>query len=162
MTTLETERLILRQLTTADAAFMLDLLNQPAFIRYIGDRGVRTVPDAEGYILRGPLESYARRGFGLYLVELKADHTPLGICGLIKRDTLPDVDLGYAFLPQYWSQGYARESAAAVMTYAKEVLKLNRVVAIVSPDNERSIHLLEQVGLTFERIITWPEDGSDL
>lgn len=158
----ETDRLALRKLSTADAAFMLDLLNQPAFLRFIGDRGVRTIADAEKYIEQGPIDSYARLGFGLYLVERKADSVPIGICGLLKRATLKDVDIGFALLPQYWSQGYACEAAAAVMAYGKDVLGLSRIVAIVTPNNERSIRVLEKIGLRFERTLTSPEDGVDL
>ena len=162
MRILETERLILRRLSTTDAAFILDLLNQPSFLRFIGDRGVRTIGDAERYIQQGPIESYLRLGFGLYLVELRDDQTPIGICGLIKRDALPDVDIGYALLPQYWSQGFASEAASAVIAYGKDVLKLRRIVAIVTPDNERSIRVLERLGLQFERMMIWPEDRTEL
>ena len=162
MKVLETERLILRRLSTTDAAFMLDLLNQPSFLRFIGDRGVRTIGDAERYIQQGPIDSYSRLGFGLYLVELRDDHTPIGTCGLIKRDALQDVDIGYSLLPEYWSQGFAYEAASAVMTYGKDVLRLRRIVAIVTPDNERSIRLLERLGLQFERTMIWPEDGTEL
>jgi [ribosomal protein S5]-alanine N-acetyltransferase len=162
MKVIETERLILRRLSTGDAAFILALLNQPSFLRFIGDRGVRSIDDARKYIRRGPLESYARLGFGLYRVELKDGRLPIGICGLIKRETLEAVDLGYAFLPQFWSKGYACEAAAAVVAYAREVLKLKRVLAIVAPDNERSIRVLEKVGMKFERLMIWPGDSKEL
>ncbi len=117
MKILETERLVLRRLTAGDAAFILELLNEPAFLENIGDRGARTLADARRYIARGPVASYRKFGFGLYLVELKDSGTPVGICGLLKRESLEDVDIGFAFLRRYWSQGYARESAAAVMHY---------------------------------------------
>jgi RimJ/RimL family protein N-acetyltransferase len=162
MKVIETKRLILRRLSTGDAAFILELLNQPSFLRFIGDRGVRSLNEAEKYLRQGPLDSYARLGFGLYRVELKNGHAPAGICGLIKRENLEDVDIGYAFLPQFWSQGYACEAASAVMAYAREVLKLNRVVAIVAPDNERSIRVLEKIGLSFERLLIWPGSGEEL
>ncbi len=162
MKVLDTERLTLRELSLADAAFILKLLNEPSFLQYIGDRNVRTLDDARNYLLQGPLESYRRHGFGLLLVETKAAHIPLGICGLIKRESLPAVDIGFAFLPEFWSQGYALEAASAIVAYGKEVVKLNRIVAIVSPDNERSIRLLGKLGLSFERMITWPEDGAEL
>src|SRR5712692_6293312 len=123
MKVLETDRLILRRLSVEDAEFILDLLNQPSFLRYIGDKGVRSLDDARAYILNGPVDSYERNGFGLYLVQMKADGTPIGICGLVKRDTLPDADVGFAFLPAHWSQGYAVESATAVMKYARNTLK---------------------------------------
>ncbi len=162
MKILDTERLTLRELTAEDADFMLKLLNEPSFLRFIGDRGVRTVDDARRYLLEGPISSYQRFGFGLYLVELKGAPVPIGICGLIKRDALDDVDIGFAFLPAFWSKGYAFESAAAVLRYASDVIGLNRIVAIVSPDNEPSISVLTKLGLQFERFITWPEDGSQL
>jgi len=123
---------------------------------------VRTVEDARGYLLKGPIDSYQRFGFGMYLVELKDEAIPMGVCGLVKREILPDVDIGFAFLPQFWSKGYALESATAVMAYTREVVQLKRLVAIVSPDNERSTGLLGKLGLTFARMITWPEDGAEL
>src|SRR6266513_2745946 len=135
---LETARLILRRLSIDDAEFVLELLNEPSFQRYIGDKGVRNLKDARQYILNGPVASYERNGFGLYLAELKANGIPVGISGLVIRDTLPDADIGFAFLPAYWSKGYAVESAAAVMNYAQEVLGLNRILAITSLDNEGS------------------------
>lgn len=162
MKILETDRLILRWLTMSDAPFILSLLNQPSFLRFIGDRGVRSLGDAEQYILQGPIKSYQQLGFGLYLTELRDGNTPIGICGLIKREMLHDVDIGFAFLPQFWSQGYAFEAASAVMIYGTNVLKLRRIVAIVSPDNDRSIRVLEKIGLKFENMMSWPQDGSQL
>src|SRR5438034_1375562 len=132
MKVIETDRLILRYLATADAEFVLELLNEPSFIRYIGDKQVRTLDDARAYVLEGPVKSYATYGFGLNLVELKPDRTPIGICGLLRRDTLPGPDIGFAFLPFYWDQGYAFEAAAAVMKHARENLGVNRVLAITS------------------------------
>src|ERR1700704_4791358 len=111
MTILETDRLLLRKLTADDAEFILDLLNQPSFLQFIGDKGVRTLDDARQYILAGPVASYERFGFGLYLTALKESQVSIGICGLIKRETLEDVDVGFAFLPQFWSKGYAFEAA---------------------------------------------------
>lgn len=108
------------------------------------------------------MRSYERFGFGLWMVEGKENHLPIGICGLIKRDELDDVDIGYAILPQFWAQGFATEAARAVMAYGREVLKLKRIMAIVSPDNEGSIKVLEKIGLEFEGIMRWPEDGSQL
>jgi RimJ/RimL family protein N-acetyltransferase len=162
MQILITERLRLRHLELTDAAFILDLLNQPAFLRFIGDRNVRSLADAENYLRNGPLEMYARQGFGLYLVERKVDGVPLGICGLLKREVLEHVDLGYAFLPQYWSQGYAREAALGMLAYARDTLQVKTVVAIVDPQNEASIKLLEKIGMTYLRPITWPTDGKEL
>jgi RimJ/RimL family protein N-acetyltransferase len=162
MSILETDRLRLRELYIEDASFILELLNQPSFLRFIGDRGVRTIADAEAYILNGPVKSYERLGFGLWMVEVKSELTSIGMCGLIKRDGLEDVDIGYALLPQYWSKGYATEAAAAVLDYGRNILKLDRILAIVTPDNDRSIHVLEKIGLKFERTMRWPQDGSEL
>ena len=162
MTVLETERLILRKLSIDDADFMVDLLNQPSFLRYIGDKEVRSIADAVRYIQTGPLASYERFGFGLYLVELRESGASIGICGLLKRDSLPDIDVGFAFLPAYWSQGYAFESAAAVMNYGREVLGLRRIVAITSLDNDASIRVLEKIGLSFERLIKLSEDQPEV
>jgi len=159
---LETERLILRQLTTDDAEFILGLLNEPSFIRNIGDRNVRTIDDACAYILNGPVTSYAKNGFGLYLVQLKETGESIGMCGLIKRDTLDDVDIGYALLPRYWSKGYAVEAARATMAYGKDVIGLKRLVGIVDPTNEGSIRVLEKIGLRYEKMVRLSEDDIDL
>ena len=120
---LETPRLSLRRFTTADAAFVLRLLNEPSFIQYIGDRGVRTLDDAAGYIEQGPVASYRRHGFGLYLVELK-DGTPIGTCGVLKREELDHADLGFSLVPEFWSQGFAFEAAHEVKLYARDLLGL--------------------------------------
>lgn len=151
---LETERLVLRRLTVDDAPFMLRLVNEPSWLRFIGDRGVRTLDDARRYLLEGPIAMYERLGFGLYATTLrKDDAAPIGICGLVKRDGLDDVDIGFALLPEFWGKGYAREAAAAVMDYAREVVGLRRVVAITSLDNESSARLLEKIGLRFEKMV---------
>jgi RimJ/RimL family protein N-acetyltransferase len=162
MIVLETKRLVLRKLSVDDAKFVLELLNEPSFLRYIGDRGVRNLEDAAQYILNRLVASYERNGFGLYLVELKDGGIPIGISGLVKRDTLPDPDIGFAFLPAYWSKGYAVESAAAVLSYAKEKLGLNRILAITSRDNEASAKLLGKIGLRFERVIKLSEDAEEV
>jgi RimJ/RimL family protein N-acetyltransferase len=162
VTVLETERLLLRQFSTEDADFILELLNEPSFIRNIGDRGIRTIDGAISYILNGPVASYAKNGFGLYLVKLKETDESIGMCGLIKRDTLEDVDIGYAFLPRFWSKGYAVESAQAVKEYAKNVIRLNRIVAITDPENEGSIRILQKIGLQFERMVRLSEDDIEL
>ncbi len=162
MTILETERLTLRRLCEADAAFILKLLNEPSFLQYIGDKGVRTLNDARSYILAGPMEMYARLGFGLYLVQAKADGCSMGICGLIKRDTLPDVDIGFAFLPEFWGNGYAYEAAAAALNYGRDALGFKRIVAITSPDNEASGRLLKKLGLQFERMIRLSEGAAEI
>ncbi|MDT5294697.1 MAG: hypothetical protein QOJ76_1577 [Acidobacteriota bacterium] len=157
MIVLETERLILRRLSTDDAGFILELLNEPSFLRYIGDKGVRTIEDARRYILSGPVESYERNGFGLYLVELKDGELPVGISGLVKRNALEHPDVGFAFLPAYWSKGYAFEAASAVMAYAREALGLTRILAITTPDNEASAGLLIKLGLRLDRMIRLSE-----
>ena len=162
MTIIETERLILRKLSPDDAEFILDLLNQPSFIHYIGDRGVRTLEDAGQYILKGAVASYEKYGFGLYLTLLKESEIPIGICGLVKRDSLKDVDIGFAFLPQYWSKGYAFESASAVLAYARKSLGLKRILGITTPDNQGSIHVLEKIGLKFEQMVKLSEDDVEL
>lgn len=162
MKILETERLVLRQFSTEDAGFILELLNEPSFIQNIGDRGVRTLADATAYIERVPLASYAKNGFGLYAVLLKETNELIGMCGLIKRDGLDDVDIGYAFLPKFWSKGYAVESAAAVKVYAKDVIGLKRLVAITDPDNEGSIRVLEKIGLRFEKMVKLSQDDIEL
>jgi len=159
---LETERLVLRRMTTDDAEFILKLVNEPSFIRFIGDKGVRNHADAVQYIQTGPVTSYQRFGFGLYLVELKESRVPIGMCGLVKRDSLPDVDVGFTFLPAFWSKGYAFEAAVAVKAYGTNVLGIGRLVAITNPDNESSIKLLEKIGLRFERMIRLSEDASEI
>jgi RimJ/RimL family protein N-acetyltransferase len=159
---LETERLTLRQLSTDDAEFMLALLNEPSFIQNIGDRGVRTLAEASSYILNGPVASYTQNGFGLYLVVLKKTNESIGMCGLVKRDGLDDIDIGYAFLPKFWSKGYAVESALAVKAYAKNTIGLHRIVAITDPSNEGSIRVLEKIGLRFERMIKLSDDDIEL
>jgi RimJ/RimL family protein N-acetyltransferase len=158
---LETARLSLRRFTTADAAAALRFLNEPSFIRHIGDRGVRTLEDAAGYLERGPIASYERHGFGLYLVELK-DGTPIGMCGVLRRDGLDDPDIGFSLLPEFWSQGYALEAATAVKQYAAETLGLRRLVAIVAPGNESSARLLGRLGFTFDRVIQLTPDAEEL
>lgn len=175
MQILETDRLILRQLAVDDAEFIFRLLNEPSFLRFIGDKGVRSIADAREYILQGPIRSYEQFGFGLYLTELKESEraigvavTPpsrrvsIGICGLLKRESLQDVDIGFAFLPQFWKQGYAFESASAVMTYGREVLGLGRIVAITDPANHGSIRVLEKLGLAFERNAKLSEETPEI
>jgi ribosomal-protein-alanine N-acetyltransferase len=159
---LETARLTLRRLASADAGFIVELLNDPDFIRNIGDKGVRTLDDARAYIASGPVASYETFGFGLYRVELTASGTPIGICGLVKRETLVDVDLGFAFLPAFRSQGYALEAAAAVKRHAHRVVGLRRLVAITDPDNSRSIHLLAKIGFVYERMVKLSDAGASL
>ena len=159
MVILETDRLRLRELTVEDAAFMFNLVNQPAFLRNIGDRGVRTLDDARHYILDGTVASYRQFGFGSYLVEEKLTAEPVGTCGLLKRETLDDVDIGFAFLPAYWGRGYATEAAVATMALGRSKFGLQRIVGIVSPGNVASAKVLEKIGLRFEKMITLGDDS---
>ena len=162
MIVLETDRLVLRHLTLNDAPFIVELLTEPSFLRFIGDRGVRSQQDARLYITNGPIASYRKHGFGLYLVFLKETGDPIGICGLLKRDSLTDPDVGFAFLPAHWRRGYALESASAVLKYGRESLGLRRVVAITSPDNAASIGVLEKLGLRFEAVVRLEGDAIEV
>ena len=162
MIRLETERLVLREILPGDAEFVLELLNEPSFLQFIGDRQVRTVDDALRYIAAGPAASYAANGFGLLLVERREDGAALGICGLLKRDTLPDVDIGFAFRPAHWGRGYAREAASATLEWARDVLGMNRLVAITSPDNTPSMALLGRLGFTFEGWVRLADDEPEI
>jgi [ribosomal protein S5]-alanine N-acetyltransferase len=157
MQVLETPRLILRRFELADASFILRLVNEPSWLRFIGDKGVRSLDDARDYLRKGPLDLYQRYGFGMFMTELKAqpqdERVPIGMCGLIKRDTLPDVDIGFAFLPEYWGRGYAYEAASAVLELANRAFGLERILAIVSPGNDSSIRLLETMGMTFQHML---------
>ena len=159
---LVTTRLRIRALAAGDAAFILTLLNDPSFVRNIGDRGVRTPDDALAYITEGPMTSYERHGFGLCAVDLGESGMPIGICGLLQRDELPGPDIGFAFLPQYWSQGYAFEAASAVMADARARLGLTTILAIANPDNAASIRLLERLGFAFEKTMRLRTEARDL
>ena len=163
MKLMETEHLILRWLTPDDAAFILELLNDPSWVRFIGDRGVRTLEDARNYIVTGPMEMYSLLGFGLFLTELKdAERTPVGLCGLIKRDGLEDVDLGFAFLGRFQSKGYGSEAAAATLEFGRDQIGLERIVGITSVDNVGSSRLLEKIGMKYEQMIFLPNDTEEL
>jgi RimJ/RimL family protein N-acetyltransferase len=162
MNHLETKRLQLRPLTLHDADFVLDLLNEPSFIEHIGDKQVRTLEDARSYVELGPQASYAAHGFGLDCVELKSSGDSIGICGLLKRDFLDDVDVGYAFLPEYWSRGYAIEAVEAVMVDARDRLGLTRVAALVNSNNASSIRLLDKLGFRFDRMVSLHEGEPDV
>ena len=149
-------------MSIADAGFILTLLNEPSWLRFIGDRGVRTIDDAKDYIIQGPVAMYASLGIGLCTVELKDSSCPVGICGLIKRDYLDAADIGFAFLPAHWGKGYAYEAAAAILNFAKADLGLKRILATTRPDNIASQKLLEKLGLRFERLIRHPDGDRDL
>jgi RimJ/RimL family protein N-acetyltransferase len=149
---IETERLSLRRLDLSDAPFIVSLLNQPSFLANIGDRGVRDETDALRYLREGPMAMYEKFGFGLWHVSRREDGVAMGMCGLLRRDTLPDVDVGYAFFPEFWGKGYAFEAAEATMRQAAGRFGLRRVIAIVSVGNEPSIRVLEKLGMRFERM----------
>lgn len=152
MQAITTARLRLRLLEQADSAFYLRLINDPSFIQNIRDKGIRSVEGAWDDIQKGPLTSQKLRGFSMYLVETLEHAVPLGLCGLVKRDSLPDVDLGYAYLPEYGGQGYAIEAARAILEFAFHELKLTKLAAITSPDNQASNKLLQKLGFSIERI----------
>lgn len=154
---LTTERLTLRELNDADAAFILALLNDPDFIRNIGDRAVRSLDDARAYIRNGPAASYAQHGHGLWRVALADGDIPIGMCGLIKRAGLPDADIGYAYLPEFRGKGYAVEAAAAALAFARDGLKLTRLLGITSMDNERSGRVLKCIGLRPDGEVRLPD-----
>ena len=157
----ETKRLLLRELLASDAAFMLELLNSEGWIRYIGDRNVHTVDEAEKYLLNGAIKSYAVNGFGLWMIEDRLKSAPVGICGLIRREGLDDVDLGFALLPEYTGSGLAGEAAAASIQIARE-MEPTRLVAITTTDNHSSIRLLEKLGFVFDRIMSLPNETTIL
>jgi RimJ/RimL family protein N-acetyltransferase len=162
MIVIETARLTLLEMNGDDADFILRLVNEPSFLRYIGDRGVRSLEDARKYIADGPVAGYARYGHGLMRVVRKSDGMNVGMCGVLKRDTLPEPDIGFSFFPGYWSRGYAFESASAVMKHAREVLGLGRILAITTIDNESSIRLLGKLGFRFDRVVTVGDDATEL
>jgi RimJ/RimL family protein N-acetyltransferase len=153
VTPIETERLVLHPFGDSDAALVLRLLNEPSFLRYIGDRGVHDLESARQYIADGPVAGYARHGHGLMRVVRRADGAEIGMCGVLRRDALPDPDIGFSFFPAYWSQGYALESARAVMEQARRTPGLGRILAITSQDNEPSIRLLGKLGFRFDRLL---------
>ena len=158
----ETARLALRELAESDDAFVLELVNEPDWIRFIGDKNVRTLEDARKYLREGPIAGYRKTGFGLWAVETKGSREPTGICGLIRRPELEDVDLGFAFLARFRGKGYARESAAAVVELARSRFGLERLVAITDPANERSIRVLERAGFVFEKRWRKSPDAEEL
>lgn len=159
---LDTERLSLRLLAEEDATFIVELVNTPGWLAYIGDKKIHTTEQAIQYLQQGPLKSYKNHGFGLWLVELKNTTTPIGICGFLKRDYLPAPDIGFAFLPVYSGKGYAFEIASAVLRYANESLEIPVVQAITLPDNGRSIRLLERIGLNYSQDVRVPGDPTVL
>jgi len=160
--TIVTERLMMSHVTYADCGFIVELLNEPSFRRYIGDKGVRNLQDARRYLNDAYLAHYATHGYGLYRVSLRADDAPLGICGLVKREAFPEPDIGFAFLKAHWAKGYAFESATAVLQEARDVFGLTRILAIVDSENESSVKLLERLGFSFERMVRMPGESVDI
>jgi RimJ/RimL family protein N-acetyltransferase len=158
---IETPRLSLREISIADDAFIFLLMNEPAYVQHIGDRGIRTLENARSYILEKFTASYAKYGYGLYLVELKGTQIPIGICGLVRRTVLEHPDIGFAFRQEYRSQGFAFESANAVLQYGRGPLGLKVVLAITSPANPPSIRLLEKLGLRYQKMIRVPPVDRD-
>lgn len=159
---LETERLRLREFTLDDTGFIIELLNSPGWIRFIGDRNVKTEEQAINYLENGPLKSYMKNGFGLSLVERKDDNKAIGMCGIIWRENLENPDIGFAFLPEYNGRGYAFEISSATLYYAKDKLGLSRISAITLEDNVSSIRLLEKLGLRFTRTFSFPNSEEEL
>ena len=159
---LQTPRLSLRRLEFDDSEFLVGLLNQPSFLANIGDRGVRNVEDAHRYLREGPMAMYEKFGFGLWHVSSRADGAPMGMCGLLRRDILPDVDIGYAFLPEYWGKGFAFEAAEATVAHAARKFGLERVIAVVSEGNDGSIRVIEKLGMKVERMVSMRPDEPDV
>lgn len=159
---LETERLVLRRITLGDTGLMLAIWNDPAFIHHVGDRGIRTIEDAQDALNKGAFKLYEEHGYGPYCMSLKRDGTQIGICGLFRRDNLDDPDIGFAVLPGYRGKGFVAEAAHAVVTHARDDLGIMTLTAIVSPNNTASIGLIEKLGLKFERGITMPGEDDEI
>ena len=159
---LSTERLLIREFTELDAPVILELLNSPLYIKNIGDRNVRTLAEAEGFVSDRIMASYAQHGYGMYAVVLIDTNVVVGMCGLVNRDILPHVDIGFGFLPDYMGQGYAYESAKAVKKYAEVELGLSPLLGVTDKKNTPSIKLLRKLGLVHEKIFIWPEDNEEV
>ncbi|MFK8049054.1 MAG: GNAT family N-acetyltransferase [Halioglobus sp.] len=162
MSKFKTDRLRMDELTLADAPFIVTLLNDPSYVAHIGDRGIRTVEQAQHYLDDKIRASYRDHGFGLYAVRLATGGEPIGICGLVNRDSIPDVDIGYGFLPHARGQGYALEAAEEILKWAHSTLGLTRLAAIVSQENRPSIALLEKIGMQFDAMIQLPGDEEQI
>ena len=157
---IETERLILREMNTDDAAFLLALMNEPGWLEFIGNTTVKTLEDAKNHILNR-LTSRVE-GMGFRVVALKESHIPVGVCGLIQRDFLSDPDIGYAFSEAYWHKGYAFEAGLAMLHYGRDQLHFKRFLAITDMGNQRSEKLLAKLGLVFESTVIHPQTGAEL
>ncbi|GAB3703801.1 GNAT family N-acetyltransferase [Spirosoma flavus] len=147
---ISTDRLIIRKLALEDASFIIELLNTPGWLQFIGDRGIRTLNDAQAYIQNSALKNYEELGYGPYLIHHKADNQLIGMSGLFKRETLDYPDVGFALMPDYMANGYGYEAASAVIEYAKSALQLPRVYGITNPSNNQSIKLLKKLGMILE------------
>lgn len=161
MTRYESARLCLHEIRAEDAPFILEVLTDPDFMANVGDRGVHDLAAAQRYITDNMLASYRSYGFGLYIVELRADSAPLGICGLLRRSTHPDVEIGFAFVPRARGNGYALEAARATLEFGRDTLGLTRIVALTAPHNRRSIQVLERLGFHHERKLRFAPEGPD-
>jgi len=159
---IETARLALRKFTVDDSHFIVELLNTEGWLKYIGDRNVRTTEDARIYLENGPLRTYVDGFFGLRLVQLKANKVPIGMCGLVKRDYLDHFDLGFALLPNYTGLGYALEIAKKVLEYAFDTLEQEAIFAITLPANFSSIRLLEKMGFSYQHNVIVPDTNEEL
>ena len=158
----ETNRLIISKVSLEDAPFFLKLVNTPHWIKYIGDRNLKTIKDAEDYLTNGILKSYKELGFGFYLLQNKSDNTPIGICGLVKREQLNDVDFGFALLPEFEGQGFGFEASTAILKIVKDVFNIKKILAITLPINTNSIKLLEKLGFNYEKRVKPYEDDEEL
>ena len=158
MSFLQTNRLLLEEITFEDAPFVIELLNNPTWLQYIGDRNVHTIPEAHSYIQRSYIHAYKKYGFGMYKMVLKDTQLPIGMCGLVKRNYLKHHDIGFALLPTYQRKGYTYEAASAVMNYANQTLQIHSIYAFTSRDNIASQNLLKKLGLQFEKYIKIPND----
>jgi RimJ/RimL family protein N-acetyltransferase len=161
MSVIETSRLSLREVSVADAEFIFTLMTGQAYLQFIGDRGIRTVKDAEEYIRGKFVPSYRKFGYGSYLVELKPAARPIGVCGFVRRDSLDHPDIGFAFVREYWGHGFAYEAAGAVLDYGFEQLGMRVVLGITSPENHASIRLLEKLGLRYQKMFRVPPKNHD-
>jgi RimJ/RimL family protein N-acetyltransferase len=159
---LTTERLVLREFTEEDDLFIIELVNTEDWLKYIGDKNIKTRQQAKEYLVKGPIKSYQENGYGLFLVELKDSKIPIGMCGIINRPTLENPDIGFAFLPQYVGQGFGYEIAQSTINYAQNELRINKVLAITIPENLASIKLLTKLGLKFQKSIKFSNDSAEL
>jgi len=155
----ETSRLVIRQLSSADAAFVLALTNEPSTIENIGDRGLRSVADAQRFISTGPWTQHQKPGYGQFAIELKQSGELIGVCGILYRIKLDLTDVGFALMPQYWRQGFAFEAVSAVMDYGHGVLGIGNIVGLTSQTNVASINLLKKLGMRFETMVSMSDDG---